>query len=273
MDRETLKGVQKVQLEILTEVDRICRENGIKYWLAGGTQLGAVRHDGFIPWDDDLDIAMKRGDYTRFMQTAPKVINKKFVVQDWNIEPGFGLPFAKVRKADTLYIEAGSKNVKATQGIYIDVFPYDNLPDDQDDRDRLRKQLWFRLRLILMKQRYTPWNNDNHFSIQRYIGYIPYRIMACFRNREKLKESYLSAAQEYNKVQTVYMYNSGEPEDVKYPMPPDLLSDLILHKYEDKEFYIPRDYDYYLKTAYGNYMKLPPEGERENMHTIEKVKY
>ena len=273
MDRETLRAVQLIQLEILTEVDRVCRDNDIKYWLAGGTQLGAVRHQGFIPWDDDLDIAMKREDYERFMRIAPKKMDKRFVLQNWDTERGFGLPFTKIRKANTRYIEAGTKNASVMQGIYIDLFPYDNLTDDPAEKVKLRRKLWHLLRLILMKQHYTPWKNDNHFSIKRFLAYIPYRIMACFSSADSLKRAYSSAAQQYNANRTDYMYNSGEPEDVNTPMHTDLLSDLVLHDFEDKAFFIPRDYDTYLKTAYGNYMKLPPENERENMHSIEEVKY
>ena len=272
MDRETLRAVQLVQLEILTEVDRVCRENNIRYWLAGGTQLGAVRHGGFIPWDDDLDIAMKREDYRRFTEIAPTKMDPKYLLQDWNTDNGFGLPFAKIRKAGTVYTEAGSRKISAFRGIYIDVFPYDNLPDNENERSRLRKRLWFLLRMMLMKQRYTPWRNDNRFSLKRFVAYIPFRFLSCFAGADRLKRDYESAAQQNNGIRTEYMFNSGEPEDVKYPMPAEMLSDLILHKFEDKEFWIPRDYDGYLKTAYGDYMKLPPENERENMHSIEEVK-
>lgn len=108
MDRKTLRKVQLTQLEILKEVDRICTKHGIKYWLSGGTQLGAVRHNGFIPWDDDLDIDMMREDFNRFLKIARTELQESYYLQDWFTEKAYGLPFAKIRKNNTLFVEAGS---------------------------------------------------------------------------------------------------------------------------------------------------------------------
>ena len=108
MERDVLRKVQLVQLEMMKEIDRVCRENHIRYFLYRGTFLGAVRHQGFIPWDDDMDIAMLREDYEAFCRIAPEKLNPKYCLQNWHTDPNYALPFGKIRKRNTLYTEAKS---------------------------------------------------------------------------------------------------------------------------------------------------------------------
>lgn len=93
----------------MKDIDKVCTENHIKYWLYAGTLIGAVRHNGFIPWDDDLDVAMLREDYERFLKVAPKCLGNRYFIQTWESDPGFALPLAKVRKNDTIYLDSGSQ--------------------------------------------------------------------------------------------------------------------------------------------------------------------
>ena len=106
MDSETLRKVQLVQLEIAKEISRVCDENGIKYFLTGGTLLGAVRHGGFIPWDDDLDIGMFRQDYEKFLEIAPVSLREQYKIIDWNSDQSYPHPMGKVIKKGTLYKES-----------------------------------------------------------------------------------------------------------------------------------------------------------------------
>ena len=106
MDRETLRQVQLDQLEIAKDIKRVCEENGIRYHLAFGSLLGAVRHKGFIPWDDDMDFGMLREDYERFLEIAPKKLKDEFFLQTWHTDPYYPLAFAKVRKKGTVFQEA-----------------------------------------------------------------------------------------------------------------------------------------------------------------------
>src|SRR5690554_5979187 len=131
MNNLQLAKVHKVQLEIANEVKRICEKNNIKYFMIAGTLLGAVRHRGFIPWDDDLDIGMLRNDYKRFIELAAKELNDTYYLETWYTSSGYGMPFAKIRKNDTRYIEKSSKDVKCHPGIFIDIFPFDNVPNNK----------------------------------------------------------------------------------------------------------------------------------------------
>lgn len=273
MDREILRKVQLTQLEILKIVDKICAKHGIKYWLAYGTQLGAVRHKGFIPWDDDLDIDMLREDYDRFLEVARKELPKEYFLQDWFTEKNYGLPFAKVRKNNTLYVEAGSQYSESHHGIYIDIFPWDNFPTDAADFKQVSFYVKYVFRVILIGCGYTPWYNDHGFSLKRWMMYLPVRLIARLCNVEKLKQRYVNVVTKSNIKKLDKVFNSCEPGDEKHPICKDIVTHLEKHTFEDGQFWIPVDYDMYLKNAYGDYMTLPPEGERENRHNIIQLKF
>ena len=122
----TLRKAQLRMLDILVEVDRICRKHHIPYWIEYGTLIGAVRHGGFIPWDDDLDIAMMKEDYDRFLSIAPKELSDQFVVQNLDSEKFFPLPFTKIVDTKTKTVDAsiGSFNNKRNHtGLWVDIFP------------------------------------------------------------------------------------------------------------------------------------------------------
>ena len=129
MNNEDLRKVQLVQLEIAKEVKRVCDDNNIKYFLTAGTLLGAVRHRGFIPWDDDLDIGMLRKDYDEFCKIAPKHLNSKYCFQTWDT-PLYPFPFGKVRKNGTIFIESKA-NTSMDVGIYVDILVYNDASEEE----------------------------------------------------------------------------------------------------------------------------------------------
>ena len=147
---EELRAVQRTELEILREIDRICRKNGIRYCVIAGTLLGAVRHGGFIPWDDDADVAMLRPDYDRFAAACARDLDRtRFLFQDHRTTPGYRWGYGKVRRRDTLFLRAGQEHMPYDQGIFVDVFPLDAVPDSPVGRlltdircFAVRKFLW-----------------------------------------------------------------------------------------------------------------------------------
>lgn len=272
MDRKTLRKVQLTQLEILKEVDRICTKHGIKYWLSGGTQLGAVRHNGFIPWDDDLDIDMMREDFNRFLKIARTELKKSYYLQDWFTEKAYGLPFAKIRKNNTLFVEAGSQHSKSHHGIYVDIFAFDSFPEDEKELKEVSFYMNYVYRVILAGCGYTPWYNGQGFSLKRWVIYLPIRLIAAVSNVQKLKEKYIKTVTKANGEKTGRVFNSCEPGDEKMPFDRGVVSRLERHTFEDGKFPVPVDYDTYLTTVYGDYMQLPPVDQRENRHNIIKLK-
>jgi len=126
MNANQLKRLQNIEYEILQEIVRICEKNNLSYFLIGGTLLGAVRHKGFIPWDDDLDIAIPRKDYEKFLKICQTQLNSDYFLHCNKTDPDYWLPFAKVRKKNTLFDEKSITSIETHKGIYNDVFPLDN---------------------------------------------------------------------------------------------------------------------------------------------------
>ena len=139
-DDEVLRRLQLVELSILEDIDRICRECGITYFLDSGTLLGAVRHGGFIPWDDDIDIGMMRSDYDRFLSVAAEALGDRYVVSSCELRKDHAAMFAKVWLRDTIFSTNETVEAGVPQGIFVDVFPYDAVCADPASASRQAKR-------------------------------------------------------------------------------------------------------------------------------------
>lgn len=269
MDKETLRKVQLTQLEILKEVDRVCKENDIDYWLDSGTLLGAVRHKGFIPWDDDLDIAMRREDYERFLRIAPQKMDCNFFVQHWNNDIHYPFPWAKVRKRGTIFTEYQLKDSASLNGIYIDIFPTDRYGN------RKIKQgfpLKFIKLAMLTKCHLKAWKEYDRVNYKKLITHAPIRLMAHVIPRQYMINKYYQVATSYNNKDIKQYYGQGIVNYGERIYSEDMVKHLIDLPFEDGMFPCPADYDGYLKISFGDYMTLPPENERENRHRIVEIK-
>ncbi|MBQ9265046.1 MAG: LicD family protein [Clostridia bacterium] len=271
MDKKELKQAQKVMLDILRDVDSLCRKHDIQYFLDGGTMLGAVRHKGFIPWDDDLDIGMLREHYEEFLRIAPKELPDKYFVQDWKSDSEYGFWFTKVRLRGTVFREMnGSKKVKHNE-FFIDIFPYDNYPDSETERVKVTKKIEFYKRCLLAKTNYSVWNTNDGFSLKRFLSYKLLRLILSFSTKEKLINKFSLAAQKYNGTKTECVYPQGNSKSGKFYLDKECFSNLCEVKFENEMFPILNDYDIFLKTLYGDYMSLPPEEHRYNRHNIVEI--
>ncbi len=269
MTPEELKKVQQVELEIAKDVKRVCQEYGIRYFLYRGTFLGAVRHKGVIPWDDDMDFGMLRADYDRFRQIAPTALGESYCFQDWSTDEGYALPFGKVRKRGTAFVEA--KCARQTEnGIYIDIYPLDFAPYDERERKALAFKLLHLFRLKLMKCGYTPWMEEDKILWKKRIGYLAYQFAALFFSQKSLVRIYEGLVYEIQAGDTLYE-QSALP--IAYYFDRDWCQNLREYPYEDTSFPGPEDYDGFLSSLYGDYMTLPPEGKRENRHQIQELSF
>ncbi len=264
MDKETLRKVQLVQLEIAKEIKRVCKENDIRYFLTAGTLLGAVRHKGFIPWDDDLDIGMLQEDYDKFCQIAPNALSSKYQLVNWQTDSYCGVPIGKVCKKGTIFQESKSYSGN-TNGIYADIIVYHNAPVDSKSQQHLIDKLNVLERLILMKSHYRPWLENGKINYRKRLMYLPIQLLSCFFTRKGLINKHISITQAHPK--TDFLYGQLGPRRVP------IFKRSWFEKthevvFEDTTFAIFDGAENYLRAGYGDYMQLPPEKERENRHQV-----
>ena len=270
MEQELLRRVQLTLLEIAVEIKRVCEENDIRYFLSDGTFLGAVRHQGFIPWDDDMDMGMLRADYEKFCRIAPKALKPEYCLETWNTDSGYGLPFAKVMKRNTVYLESKKNTKMREKGFYIDVFPFDNAPTDKEDQQALVRKLLPIARMMLMKCGYRPWMEQDRILWKKRIGYLYYQLKALFVSHKELARAYDAVAESFPDS-GVLLEQSGRPRPTFFRQ--EWCENLALYSFEGVTFPGPKDYDAYLTNQYGDYMTPPPEGSRENRHQIVEIDF
>lgn len=257
MDRISKEELKIIQLSILGYVKKICDDNNIPFFLTYGTMLGAVRHKGYIPWDDDIDIAMLRKDYERFEQIFNKEDSKYKFVSIYN-DAHYFLPFGKVIDTETVIYEPDETGNKT--GVYIDVFPFDNAPEDHKSIQRINRRLLFLRRIA--DQRQPFWKPHG--------SWIRKSITVCLRFLLKIfPETYFNKlrdriAQKYNKMETGFICDFSSRGLLHCNS--KVFSDYIEVEFENEKYKIPIGYDECLKQWYGNYMELPPIEKQVSHH-------
>lgn len=256
----TLKELQSVQLEILILFDSICRKNNLKYTLYAGTQLGAVRHKGFIPWDDDLDVAMPREDYERFIEIWDLEKTDGYILQNKDNTPNFAYSFSKIRKDHTTFIQYDFEKGAYHTGIFIDIFPVDRIPDGK------MKRMWFMwtcLRYQLYTREMVP--PKGNFILRTGTNFL-LKINSNKAKRGRKREKLLKNITKYSEDSALNMICIETTESLQQICPPDLMDDIINLEFEGRQFCSTRKYDEWLKLQFGDYMQLPPLEERGWTH-------
>lgn len=258
---------QTKQYELLVEFDRICKKNKINYFLDGGTFLGAVRHKGFIPWDDDLDVSMLRKDYEKFLKVVKKDLKKKYFFQDMDNDQFYGNIFGKLKIKNTKYTEKTTLKAKAKDGIYIDIFPFDNIPDNiKKAKKHFLKVLIFRM-LFLIKNKYLIEANTFFKKIELVI----LKIFSIFLSKKYLKNKLKKLVSKYNNQDTKYVCNYATPYFNKFLFEKKWFDSYAFYEFEKAKFMSLKDYDTYLKYVYNDYMTLPPVEKRVSHGIVEII--
>lgn len=250
-----LKQLQNIELEMLIELDRICRKYHIAYSLDGGTLLGAVRHKGFIPWDDDADVIMLRKEYLKFRKICKKELDHtRFMLQDYRSDPEYRWGYAKLRRKNTKFTRQGQERLKQ-QGIFMDILVADNVPDRYISR-RIHHLLCFIIRKALYSE-VGKYNEKKLFVryIYRFLSRIPRDRIFWIRDR-------LAAKTNQKRTELISHYTLEYPRQCRYGMPRECFDEMIEMEFEGKFFYGFRDFHRYLSMYYGDYMKLPPKEEQ-----------
>ena len=242
-----LRRQQMRMLEILLEVDRICKKHAIPYWLSSGTLIGAMRHDGFIPWDDDLDIEMMRKDYLRLMEVLPKELPEWLALQNSDTDPNYFYFYAKVRDRRSRMLEQnGYDRLWQEQGIYIDIFPMEHHP------------IWLhKLTEKTVGHMYKIWRTSNDDtkaikSVRRIFDFNNRLLFPCFRAIVPLFTLHLSPFTSH-----LSLITSGMGIPFHNPRYKEEIFPLTTHLFEGHQLPIPRNADAHLRRIYGDYMQLP----------------
>ncbi|MBR5246145.1 MAG: LicD family protein [Clostridia bacterium] len=265
-----LPKLHNCQLIIAREIKRLCDKHNIKYFIIAGTLLGAVRHGGFIPWDDDMDIGMLREDYEKFLEIAKSELGEDFFLQTPETDKNYGLPFAKILLNGTILVEATAGS-DAKKGIFIDVFPFDVAPENEADRENHNKQTYFYKRLLLAKLNYNVCAKNDY--VKRAV-YFALKVMATFYFHDKLVKKLESEITKYNDKKTEDIVNIGGAYGYKKEtIKADWVRDTVEIPFEDMTISAPVDYIKYLETFYGDYMTPPPEDKRYNRHSVTELDF
>jgi lipopolysaccharide cholinephosphotransferase len=264
MQNYSMKQIQSKILEIMIYVDKLCRDNDIKYYIMGGTALGAVRHQGFIPWDDDLDIFMTPDNYEKFKSAFSAQNDTRFVIQEWRLGSN-PLEYAKVRMNGTTFIEASFKeNRNMHHGVYIDIMILHKCP-----KSRIKKSLLFLFSRYVMIQALAERNWIPKSKLQtiilRLIRLLPKHFMSgCF-----YKQIYQYDKQDMQDYQYCYFITKASFNQSIFPK--EIFMEPVDITFETTKLLAPTDILGYLKIRFGNYMALPPEEERKAARHAEIV--
>lgn len=264
---EDLKKVQSIELDILKEIIRICEKNNIQYFTYAGTTLGTIRHQGFIPWDDDIDIGMMRDDYEKFLKIAPKHLRKGYTLQHFSIDRNTPTYFAKVRKDGTRFVEHYTKNLNIHHGIFVDIMPCDYIPDNEIARDKYIRCVSILRHIFVSKcTAEATFEKKRWKKIAKQIVRMGLHAILIPIPKDLIYKTLDRAMRIYNAEPTNTIGSQGSANGIfKY------YDYFPLHEYKFEGITVmgPNNPDRILSAEYGNYMTLPPEHERYTHMPIE----
>ena len=256
-----LKELRKIQIEILDDINKFCKKNKINYWIDCGTLLGAVRHSGYIPWDDDIDIGMLREDYDKFLKLY-NTNNNRYKLMASELDKNYYFQFGKVVDTKTVLYEPDEETgIKGA--VYVDVFVYDNAPDDENKLKKMfdKRDFYNKFRIAqLFPDRYDKSSLKKkilRFFINIYLKFLPknYYTKKCIANSKKYM---------HKDTKRVGNFTS----DKRMTGDKKIFKSFIELPFEKKKYPAPIGYKDWLKAFYGDYMKLPPKEKRVSEHVF-----
>jgi len=256
-----LEELKVLQMNVLQAVDEYCNEHNIRYSMACGTLLGAIRHQGYIPWDDDIDIYVPREDYKRLIAEFPETYKGRYKIASLERSFNWTHPFANAYDDKTIFDE-NSRN-RELIGVKIDIFPVDEVPLGEEwikyNQKRRRLQRLFSLYLVRL---------NSHRSLLKNAILLLVRILSIFFPTRKFAEYLDRFAQQNNYKGYEHMFECCLGMMQKQPFPKSLFDSLVYVPFEDRHFKAFSDSDYYLSNGFGNYMQLPPKEKRVSHHAF-----
>lgn len=262
LSKEELRAVQRIELEMIEEIDRICKKCHIQYCISAGTQLGAVRHQGFIPWDDDADIAFLRPEYEKFRKACETELDKqRFYFQDHRNTSGYRWGYGKLRRKGTEFIRLYQEDMPYEQGIFVDIMPYDNVPDHY-----IARKIHMFICFLYRKSFWAPLGKVQAKGIQK----LAYQMLNKIPD-DKLYASFQRFIEKNNRKETkrIRIYTLPVPgHEGGYLR--NCFTQVVPMKFEELLVMGMKNYDVYLTYKYGKYMELPPKN-KQKVHPVSKL--
>lgn len=266
LNEQDLQIIKSAELRIANEINQICLRNNIKYSMIGGTLIGAVRHHGFIPWDDDIDLMMERNEYERFLNIAENELSEEFYIANYEHTPSIGEPFTKIMMKNTVMKESFTGSSGAPAGIFVDIFPVDNAPKSKVLKTIQRYRNYSLRKKILIK--------SNYYFGKTGVKKIIYDALGAFtfESKSDLVRKYRNNQIKYNQCDVAeYVSLCGAYDYNRETLPKEWLSEYTFLEFEGQKLMAFKDYDKILKHYFGDYTKLPPENQRICRHAVAEL--
>ena len=259
MDDQILRQLQLTMLDTLKVFDAFCRKHQIRYSLYAGSLLGAVRHQGFIPWDDDLDVCMSRAEYDRFIALWEQEHPDGYILQNKENTPAYWQSFSKLRKDHTTFLQEEREACRYHTGIFLDIFPLDRMPSGALTR-KLYK--WHCMKYQLLTREFVP---SKAGAVTRLGAAV---ILACTPKfcREWVRQNTLKKIIRYNDRTDLEIAAIETMASLRKPFAKDMLDSFVDLPFEDNRIMCFAGWDDHLRRKFGDYMQLPPEEERAWRH-------
>lgn len=264
MEADKLKELHTAELRILRDFHEVCNRLGIRYFACFGTAIGAVRHQGFIPWDDDIDVGMLRDDYEKFRREAPKHLPSRLFLQNYDTDNDYWLQHAKLRDSKTTFIEEGNKEYNWNHGVFIDIFPFDYVPENKWQRWKVKfKEKYYHIAISVLKNKelfvHFGWKN-----LLRLILKVLFNIR--FSSRAEIAQCLDSMLASISPSKLVCCYEGSQTVYKK-----EWFDEVQSVRFESTTINLPVGYHEALSKLYGDYMTPPPTSQRVPVHVAAVV--
>lgn len=258
--------LQQCQLGLLDAFVQVCQKLELQYYLVCGSALGAVKYGGFIPWDDDVDVALPRPDYEKFLKNAQALLPDGLFLQNSQTDPQFPLLFSKLRNSNTTFIEQPHRHLNMNHGVYMDIFPLDGYPEDAKARKRFekKKDAFERQRKVVLS--YDRWQFPR--AVKTNLTYLAYRLFGLYGNSQKTLKQYNAFLASWPTEGSSLWCNHGNWQGSLEYAPAEQYGKGTDAKFEGRDVIVPELFDAYLTQKYGAWREDPPLDKQKTHHEI-----